>query len=211
MELNQENILSQPSIIKHADGEAYTKIWSRGYDLLTTLSGWRKKIASSSLNELPQGKLLDVGCGTGYLLSLAQAQGFNVTGVDPSEAMLTKAKIQHGFNDNQLFQAPADKLPFDDSEFDIVIASGSLVYVPNLKEASEEILRVLKPGGRLRIIDHSQPQRKNLLTPFVTIFSQLSGDILHDYSAYFQSSCKELRRVTLGRGGYMQLFDFEKK
>ncbi len=177
---------------------------------LLPLTGWRKKIARYALEGLPKGRLLDVGCGTGYLLSLAKSFGYSVCGVDPSHGMLEKAKAQGIFQPHELFLTPVDQLPFENESFDIVIASGSLVHVPKLKEGALEISRVLRRGGRLRIIDHAVPMEPTWSTPLLTLFSQASGDILHDYPAYFSESCKLIARKTLGRGGYMQRFDFER-
>lgn len=207
-----EQQLSKKSLIAPMDGERYTKYLSSTYDFLTTLTGWRRKIARYALEGLDKnGKLLDVGCGTGYLLSLAQQNGFKeITGVDPSSGMLKKAQEENKINASILVQAGADQLPFDDNSFDIVVASGSLVYVPDMAAAAKEISRVLKVGGRLRVIDHATPVDKKWNSFFIHVFSQISGDIIHDFEHYFKPWCQLEARKTLGRGGYMQRFDFVK-
>ncbi len=202
---------SKASIIPALDGKFYTRFLSSSYNLSNTLTGWRNKIANHALHDWAgPGQLLDVGCGTGFLLSLAQKKGFTVTGVDPSSGMLDQAKQNHSLEKQNLVCAGADDLPFKDEQFSHVIASGSLVYVQNMQKAAEEISRVLKKGGLLRIIDHAKPVEKNLFTPFMSLFSQFSGDILHDYPHYFSQNFRLLSRKTLGRAGYMQCFDFVK-
>jgi ubiquinone/menaquinone biosynthesis C-methylase UbiE len=201
---------SHKSILPHWDGKTYTKYAARFYDSMTALTGWRKKIGKHALDNITPCKLLDIGCGTGYLLSLAKAKGFDVIGTDASIGMLQKAKETYGFEDEILVNALAEELPLSDTLFDIVIASGSLVHIVNIRDAAREIRRVLKPGAILRIIDHAVPRDRSVFTPFVRIFSHLSGDILHDYEYFFHKGFNLVERKTIGRAGYLQRFDLKK-
>lgn len=212
---------SKSSLLPHWDGKVYTRYAARFYDRVTTLSGWRKKILSCALRGLPltaenpgdqgQAKLLDVGCGTCYVLAKAVESGFNAFGLDPSTGMLAQSPLKQTTVSNRLIAGSAESLPFPDACFDIVLASGSLVHIPLIAKASREILRVTRPGGTIRIIDHARPRRPGILTPAFSLFSQLSGDIIHDYAHYFSDDCHSKQHFTLGRGGYLQLFDFVKK
>jgi ubiquinone/menaquinone biosynthesis C-methylase UbiE len=85
-----------------------------------------------------------------------------------------------------------------------------MMYIPNMKDTASEITRVLKKGGTLRIIDHAEPKKKTLFTAVVFLFVQASGHLIHDYEFYFSKHLKLIKHKTLGRGGYMQLFDFKK-
>lgn len=201
---------SKKSLLPHWDGEVYTKVAAPFYNTITRWTGWQKKIERHALKGLKPGKLLDVGCGTGFLMNLAQRQGFEAYGVDPSKGMLEKARINYGFHQIQLVQSEAHLLPFSGKSYDIITSSGALVHIPSLKGLSKEFSRVLKSKGTLRIIDHARPVRFNILTPFSFVFSQLSGDVLHDYPKQFEKHFKLIHRETIGRGGYMQIFDFEK-
>lgn len=208
--MNQEQIepKSQKSWLPHVDGQGYTKFFSPVYDYLTSLTGWRAKIRRYALDQLPEGRLLDVGCGTGYAVSLAKSEGREVLGIDASQGMLAKGRLRYGLSEEELFFASAEELPFEDSSFDVALACGSLVHVPQIEKALSEMLRVVRPGGRIRIIDHLQPQKKNWNTSFFTLFSHLSGDILHDYVHYIGSRAHFLGSKVIGRGGYMQRLDF---
>ena len=201
---------SHKSILPHWDGKTYTKYAAKFYDSMTSLTGWRKKIAEHALDNITPCRLLDIGCGTGYLISLAKAKGFEAIGTDASIGMLKKARETYGFEDKILVHAPAEELPLSDSSFDIVIASGSLVHIANINDAAREIRRVLKSGALLRIIDHAKPRDRTFLTPFVWIFSHLSGDILHDYENFFRKGFDVVERKTIGRAGYLQRFDLRK-
>lgn len=199
---------SKKSVIRYFDGAIYTKI-SKMYDLATKLSGWRKFLSAHALDGLQEGKMLDVGCGTGVVLVAALQKNFDIIGLDASEGMLEKAAVK-GVNKERLICGSACALPFADESFDVVVASGSLVHVPDINAAASEISRVLVKGGQLRIIDHATPVQRGISTPIFSIFSQLSGDIIHDYIHYFNGKLDLKSRKTLGRGGYLQQFDFIK-
>lgn len=95
-------------------------------------------------------RLLDIGCGTGFILSLAHSCFEEVYGIDITPAMLdiaaSKLKEQK-VNNVKLMQASSDKLPFPDSYFDVVIAYGFLHHLPTLLPTFSEVYRVLKDGG----------------------------------------------------------------
>ena len=92
-------------------------------------------------------RILDLGCGTGELARALAGQGFQVTGIDISEASLAVAREQ---NPGVSFQnADMTALPFPNSHFDAVIAMTSLEFCRDKITALREIKRVLKPGGYL--------------------------------------------------------------
>lgn len=199
------------SIVRHFDGDVYTKYLAWFYDAATRITGWKRKTAIWALKDIKPGKMLDVGCGTGYLMNQARHQGFDIVGVDPSIGMINKAKKKFGYTDEQILMTTACKLPFKDGTFDFILASGALAYVPNMDEAAAEMTRVLKKDGILRVIDHTDPKEKSLFTAFVHLFTHASGDLIHDYEHYFGKHCRLKTHKTLGRGGFMQLFDFVKE
>lgn len=102
-------------------------------------------------------RILDVGCGTGALAAAAVERwpGARVTGVDASAAMLAVASRELGDLDGttrdrvSLVQATADRLPFADGDFDIVLTAFVLQLVPSRYRALREARRVLAPGGTL--------------------------------------------------------------
>jgi SAM-dependent methyltransferase len=99
-------------------------------------------------------RVLDLGTGTGAVASAAAAAvapGGDVLGVDISEEMLTLAK-QRARRDGARYtlkQGRAEAIPAGDGEFDVVLASLSLMYVIDREAAAREIARVLRTGGRL--------------------------------------------------------------
>ena len=94
---------------------------------------------------------LDVGCGTGnYTLDLA-ARGLRCVGVDLSAGMLdvASAKCSRMSPRPDYVQASAVRLPFPDAQFDLVLCVTALEFVEGPEDAVAEMVRVLRPGGRL--------------------------------------------------------------
>ena len=105
----------------------------------------------------PAGALdaLDVGCGTGFLSLELAARGHRVTGVDfaPSMIALAEHKAAERGLKIRFEQGDAEQLPFARASFDLVISRHVLWTLPHPEAAIDEWLRVLRPGGRLVIVD----------------------------------------------------------
>lgn len=101
--------------------------------------------------------VLDAGCGTGLLLEQeARAVGSEgrAEGVDFSDAMLDHARGRcGGLEQVRLQQGSIETLPFEDAGFDAVSCTQTLLYVTDMNEALQEIHRVLKPRGRIAIVE----------------------------------------------------------
>ena len=98
---------------------------------------------------------LDIGCGTGFLsLELAQ-RGHRVTGIDFAPAMLALArrKAMQAGADIHFEEADAENLPLPPLSFDLVVTRHVLWTLPHPEAAIDEWIRVLRPGGRLAVID----------------------------------------------------------
>src|SRR5580765_4136935 len=125
---------------------------------------------------VPAGRALDaldVGCGTGFLSLELAGRGHQVVGVDLAPTMLElagrKAKVQALAV--RFETADAENLPYPAGSFDLVISRHVLWTLPHPQAAIDDWLRVLRPGGRLAIIDGAQyndasapPQRENART-----------------------------------------------
>jgi len=107
---------------------------------------------------LAQGEsVLDAGCGTGLLLeqeALAVGSEGRAEGVDFSDAMLAHARGRCArFEHVGLQQGSIETLPFEDASFDAASCTQTLLYVEDMDKALREIHRVLKPRGRIAIIE----------------------------------------------------------
>jgi ubiquinone/menaquinone biosynthesis C-methylase UbiE len=125
---------------------------------------------------IPAGGMLDAldaGCGTGFLSLELAARGHRVTGIDFAPAMLAaaqkKAAAQH--LSIRFEEGDAEQLRFAPHSFDLVISRHVLWTLPHPEAAIDEWIRVLRPGGRLAVVDGAQyneatapPQRENART-----------------------------------------------
>ena len=148
------------------------------YDLLNTLMtaglhhSWRERAADRA--ELSPGdSVLDVCCGTGDLaFELAQrvSPDGRVVGCDFSEQMLDLAreKAEHRGVESVRFEwADALQLPYDDDRFDALTVGFGVRNFADRDRGLREMSRVLKPGGRLVILEFTEPRRP----PFSTFYS----------------------------------------
>ena len=107
------------------------------------------------LNIPPGGIALDVGSGPGNVTAaLARAAGLDgvALGVDISEPMLARAVAAEAGRQVGFLRADAQQLPFRDGVFDAVMSIAVLQLVPDAEQALAEMVRVLRPGGRIAIM-----------------------------------------------------------
>ena len=146
------------------------------YDLMNHLMSfeldrlWRRKAVRCVANRREALKVLDLATGTGDLaIAIARRMRSNgtVVGVDLSEEMLIQGRLKvadEGVQKNvELVQANAESLPFDDNSFDRVTVAFGVRNFENLEGGLREAWRVLKPGGRLVILELSYPDNALLL------------------------------------------------
>ena len=131
---------------KHFDGQAAE------YDRRDTYYySQNGKISCRDIAEqikgIPYEALLDVGCGTGFLIDmLARQRTARYCGLDLSEEMIRVAKGK-AIPGAEFAAGSADRLPYPDGSFDIVACSQSFHHYPYPEKAMQEAMRVLKPGG----------------------------------------------------------------
>jgi SAM-dependent methyltransferase len=97
--------------------------------------------------------LLEIGCGAGFDAYEFERSGARYVGIDlvPSNVELTLRHLRYHGYDPRVLVADAERLPFDDTAFDVVFSNGVLHHTPDIARALEEARRVLKPGGALYI------------------------------------------------------------
>jgi ubiquinone/menaquinone biosynthesis C-methylase UbiE len=117
----------------------------------------RRALAQEALASQPGDEVLDVGCGPGfYVVDILDVVGENgvVTGVDASAAMLAIAGRKAGDRPNvRLLEGEATKLPLGDASVDRAISVQVFEYLSDVDAALAELMRVVRPGGRVVIWD----------------------------------------------------------
>jgi SAM-dependent methyltransferase len=104
-------------------------------------------------------RVLDLGSGAGTdSLVAAQMVGEQgrVTGIDMTPAMLAKARAaaaEMGASNVEFVESEAERLPFPDGSFDVVVSNGVIDLIPDKDAVFSELFRVLTPGGRMQIAD----------------------------------------------------------
>jgi ubiquinone/menaquinone biosynthesis C-methylase UbiE len=98
---------------------------------------------------------LDAGCGTGFLSFELAARGHRVTGVDFAPAMIAEARRKAAARGGAIRfeEADAEQLPFPGASFDLAISRHVLWTLPHPEAAIDEWIRILRPGGRLVVVD----------------------------------------------------------
>jgi demethylmenaquinone methyltransferase / 2-methoxy-6-polyprenyl-1,4-benzoquinol methylase len=143
---------------------------------------WRRMTAQAVVQ--PGDRVLDACCGTGDLALAAQQEGGKVTGLDFSEPMLERARRKS--SDIEWVNGDLLQLPFEDGSFDAATAGFGVRNAEDLSVALRELRRVLRPGGRLGILEIVRP--KGVLSAFYRFWFDglipLAGKVLPGGAAY---------------------------
>ena len=142
---------------------------SRRYDFLNHFLSlgidkiWRKK-AVKQLKQLNPEYILDIATGTGdFAVALLKLNPKAITGIDISSGMLevgNNKMVRRGFDDRiKLILGDSENLQFDDNHFDGVTVAFGVRNFENLEMGLEEMLRVIKTGGKAVILEFSKPKK----------------------------------------------------
>jgi ubiquinone/menaquinone biosynthesis C-methylase UbiE len=128
-----------------------------------------------------EGRVLDVGCGPGRMWAGgAFPPGITLTLLDLSEGMVTEALTRVGALDRYRAvdgrRADAKSLPFPDASFDAVLACHMLYHLPDAGVALDEMVRVLRPGGRLVVTTNGRDNMPEMYALGHAVFGGTASD-----------------------------------
>lgn len=172
------------------DYDRLNHIMSLGID-----RSWRRRAIKEIVGQNTTQEILDVACGTGdfsIAIAKAMAPGSRVTGLDLSEGMLAvmRGKLADAGLEGSVrcAQGDSEAMPYADASFDCVTIAFGIRNFEHREVALREILRVLKPGGKLVILELSVPSNPvirwcyNLY--FTRILPLIGGKVSGDKAAY---------------------------
>jgi demethylmenaquinone methyltransferase / 2-methoxy-6-polyprenyl-1,4-benzoquinol methylase len=143
---------------------------------------WRRLTVEAVVQ--PGARVLDACCGTGDLAVAAEREGGVVTGLDFSPEMLVRARRKS--STVEWVEGDLLRLPFADGSFDVATVGFGVRNVADLAAGLRELRRVLRPGGRLAVLEITQP--RGALRPFFSLWFDrvvpVLGRLLPGGSAY---------------------------
>lgn len=180
------------------------------YPLVDIFLRGQKRKLFQEINSLPFGQLLEIGVGNGTHLKFYNTH--KITGIDTSFNMLSVAR-KHKSENVELIEMNGEALLFQDQTFDYIILSHVIAVVDNPEKLLEEAHRVLKPNGKIFILNHFTPN--NWLRHIDKSF-QIVSKTFHFRSVFHLDSLSTIRKFTLlkeisfGQLSYFKLLIYNK-
>ncbi len=159
--------------------DALNRLFSLGLD-----QRWRRR-ALDLIEVGPSDRIIDLACGTGDLVELAETRGAQVVGVDFARQMLHGAQRRQ--TKARFVQCDGARLPFRTASATVVTCGFALRNFVSLPHVFVELARVLEPGGRVALIDVDRPRSSMLRIGHSLYFDRVVpwvGGVLSDRSAY---------------------------
>src|SRR3970040_1388148 len=118
-----------------------------------TFSAYRRRVVPAA-----QGRVLEIGVGSGLNLPLYTDAAKRVVGLDTSPRLLSMARQVHRSDarSTELIEGSAEALPLKDKSIDTVVTTWTLCTIPDVNAALREMRRVLKPSGELLFVEHGR-------------------------------------------------------
>jgi ubiquinone/menaquinone biosynthesis C-methylase UbiE len=113
------------------------------------LAPYRQRILSQA-----EGRVLEVGVGSGENLPLYTDRAIEVLGVEPHPRLLNVASAKACRVPKKLMEGSAESIPVDDSSVDTVVTTWTLCTIPDVEKALREMRRILKSDGKLLFVEH---------------------------------------------------------
>ncbi len=151
---------------------------------------WRRYTEAVLPSLPPEGKVLEVGPGPGVLLAKISERVPFAAGLDLSAGMLRQARrrLLAAGRPVQLSRGDVTRIPFASGAFDAVTLTFALSAVPDGMAAVREMARVLRPGGRLVLVDACYPSDANRAGTALARLWELGGDWLRDEAAMMEAA-----------------------
>lgn len=165
-------------------------------------AAWKELI--ESWLPAPRSRILDVGCGTGSLSVLLTELGHQVVGIDLSSKMIAQAQAKAAANGQQItfHVMDADYLQLPQNHFDVIICRHLLWALPDIPQVLQRWVDLLKPGGRLILIEgywhtDSGLHAEEIIKALPAIMTEISVRNLSDQPIYWGGQVTDERYAIL--------------
>lgn len=195
-----------PGKFTHQYDNFYTRFASLYDRLVKTLPIWQNWI-ESALPWIVGPKVLEVSFGTGYLLTKYAGQ-YETYGVDLNRRLsqVANENLRQAGLTACLQVANVESLPYADAAFNTVVNTMAFTAYPNGRMAFAEMSRVLKPGGRIVMVDVNYPSEGNWIGSILTKGWQAGGDIIRNMPELFEGFGYECSDQEVGGFGSVHLY-----
>jgi len=175
------------------------------YDVLVKALPVWKDWLRQALPHIVGPRVLEVSFGTGYLLSQYAAR-YEVCGIDLNQRMVRTASANLDNAGAALCQGSVTALPYRDASFDTVVNTMAFSGYPDARAALGEMTRVLKPDGRLVMIDVNYPNEVSWPGDLLVECWKKGGDLIRDMDVLFESAGLAYQDEEIGGFGSVHLY-----
>jgi ubiquinone/menaquinone biosynthesis C-methylase UbiE len=187
--------------------DAFYSRFANSYDWLVRFTPLWRNWLDNVLPWIQGPRVLEASTGTGYLLTRC-AGTYETYGIDlnPDLVLIARKNLLRSSQESQIQVANVESLPYAGATFDSIINTMAFTAYPDGRGAMEEMSRVLKPGGRLVILDISYPLDQNRLGVLLTRAWKASGDIIRDMPSLLETSGFQFTDQEVGGFGSVHLY-----
>ncbi|MBC8504777.1 MAG: methyltransferase domain-containing protein [Anaerolineales bacterium] len=196
------------------DKEQFTEQYNRFYTsfakiydgVVRVLPFWKRWL-KATLPHIQGSRVLEVSFGTGYLL-MQYASQFDTYGIDYNARFVTmlQDKLAKADLSAKIQQGNVESLPYEDEYFDSIINTMAFTAYPDGEKAMSEMHRVLKPGGKIVMVDVDYPFDHNRIGVLITRAWIAGGDIVRDMEPLFTKFGFEFTNEEIGGFGSVHLY-----
>ena len=196
------------------DASKYNEKMKRFYDLMALLYDvlmvlfpfWKKWIASV-IPHIQGPKVLEVSFGPGYLLK-QYVSHYDVWGIDYNQKMVEKTRIRlkGRVSAEKIIQGNVERLPYPDEFFDTIVNTMAFTAYPDGEKALHEMLRVLKAGGLLLLVDVDYPTDRNIFGYVLVKIGEYFGDIIKNIEQMLKQNGLNYMCKNVGGFGSVKLY-----
>ncbi|MEX1376459.1 MAG: methyltransferase domain-containing protein [Eubacteriales bacterium] len=190
--------------------KVYTR-YARAYDgFMAVFPLWKKWICSV-LPYIEGERVLEVSFGPAYLMS-KMPDDIEIHGLDYNDTMVTRAKekMRKINKKANIIKGNVESLPYPDNYFDTVVNTMAFSGYPNGQKAMSELTRVMKPDGKLLLMDYDFPENRNVFGYLMVKLIETSGDIIRNVAEIIENCGCTYTKKSIGGFGSIFLFIIRK-